>query len=468
MATGSRPPLDLASVPSNPTRKRGVPERRNRGCGAGSVAIIGGGIAGLASAHFLAEAGADVTLFESSKQYGGLGTFFEYDGVCLDRFYHVILPTDEHLLALLETLGIRESVYWSDTSLGFFYGNELYDLNTPLDLLRFKPAAFTDRIRLGLTALYASHVAKPDPLDDITVEAWLTKLSGKRAFDRLWRPLLEAKFGDAYHKIPALWYWASFNREKGTKKEVKGYLRGGYKGLTDKLVESLAKRGVTLRLESPVEQLDLHADGRPTLTIDGQSHTFDRVISTVPMSLFQQMARTGTVADALGAVDANIDYQGVLNVVVLLKRSLTKHYWIPVVDSGVPFQGIVETTKAIDLADSGGYHLVYLLNYVHRSSALFARDAEDVQREYVDALLNLIPDLTRDDVVDAVVFKAPFVEPLYTPGYGKRKPPAELVPGRVYLATTTQIYPDVTAWNSSTGLAQRVVAKMLETAKAGA
>jgi hypothetical protein len=60
------------------------------------------------------------------------------------------------------------------------------------------------------------------------------------------------------------------------------------------------------------------------------------------------------------------------------------------------------------------------------------------------------------------VFRAPFVEPLYSLGYEKRKPPHELVPGRVFLANTAQIYPDVTSWNSSVGVAKRVSNLLLE------
>ena len=39
-------------------------------------------------------------------------------------------------------------------------------------------------------------------------------------------------------------------------------------------------------------------------------------------------------------------------------------------------------------------------------------------------------------------------------------PPIALVPGRVYLATTAQVYPEVTSWNGSAGLALRVADQM--------
>jgi hypothetical protein len=36
-----------------------------------------------------------------------------------------------------------------------------------------------------------------------------------------------------------------------------------------------------------------------------------------------------------------------------------------------------------------------------------------------------------------------------------------LVRDRVYLATTTQVYPDVTSWNGATGLVNRTVDQMI-------
>ena len=61
------------------------------------VAILGGGIAGLASAYHLARAGAAPVVFEASDHLGGLGATFEHEGAILDRFYHVLLDSDEDL-----------------------------------------------------------------------------------------------------------------------------------------------------------------------------------------------------------------------------------------------------------------------------------------------------------------------------------------------------------------------------------
>ena len=70
------------------------------------VAIAGGGIAGLASAHFLLRAGCIPVIFEAANQLGGLGTYFEHAGFSFERFYHVILDSDADLLELIDELGL--------------------------------------------------------------------------------------------------------------------------------------------------------------------------------------------------------------------------------------------------------------------------------------------------------------------------------------------------------------------------
>src|SRR5262245_54004270 len=187
----------------------------------GRVAVIGGGIAGLSAAHFLAAAGARVTLYEASDQLGGLGTFFDWRGIHLERFYHCMLPSDRHLLALLKDIGLEQRAYWKETGFGFMRNGRLYGLNTPAELLRFDVLPFVDRLRVGVTGLWGS-LRSSKGMDDVTCEAWLTGLSGRRAFDSFWKPMMRAKFGDRYHEVPALWFWTRFNREKGGKKERKG------------------------------------------------------------------------------------------------------------------------------------------------------------------------------------------------------------------------------------------------------
>lgn len=439
--------------PSGPAN--GTPER---------VAVIGGGIAGLACSHYLSKAGAHVTLFEASDQFGGLGTFFHYRDTCLEKFYHCMLPGDDHLMSLLGDLGIQDRVYWRTAEFGFMHNGKLFGLNTPLELLAFKPLSFISRIRVGVAALYMSYIPSTG-LDNVSAEKWLTRLCGRKAFELFWKPMFQAKFGDSYHEVPALWLWTRFNREKGTKKEVKGYIRGGYRYLTDMLVGSLSSRGAVLRLNAPVHSLSLDAQGRPVVRDHESSYTFDRVVVTTPLAHLRTFSGNGTMAPWIRRVRPDIDYQGVVNVVLVLRRGLTPYYWVAAMDGQSPFQGIVESSVLLESEDTGGHHLVYLMNYLHRTDPRFNAPDEQIINKAVQGLRALFPDLEESDIIDRFVFRAPFVEPLYTLGYLAKKPPEELVKGRVYLATASQVYPAVTSWNSSVGLAQRVSTQVLQTAQ---
>ncbi len=425
------------------------------------IAVIGGGIAGMAAAHFLTESGAKVTLFEASDKLGGLGTFFPYRDKFLEKFYHCVLPGDNELLEIVKFLKLESDVYWRTAEFGFISKGRLFGLNTPLELLKFKLLPFSDRIRIGLTALWGS-ITRGKKLDQITTVQWLTNLSGKRAFEVFWKPMLQAKFGNRYHEVPALWFWMRFNREKGTKKEVKGYIRGGYKHLTDRLSASLIERGAEIHLNAPISSLDLGEDGKPVISISGEAISFDRVIFCAPLFFLHKMAAKGRILEWTRRVDSSIDAQGVVNVVLLLKRAITPYYWVAAIDEDVPFQGIVESSVLLERADTAGYHLIYLMNYCHRTEPLFQREDGEIADEYVAGLRRLFPQIEESDIVERFVFKAPFVETLYTLGYLQRKPPEELVPGRVFLATTSQVYPEITSWEGSTRLAKKVSQLILE------
>lgn len=432
-----------------------------------SVGIVGGGIAGLATAWRLTVAGCRVTVFEAGDSLGGLGDSFKHGEDALERFYHCMLPTDRHLLALLGEIGLGEAPVWRETSFGILTDGALYRLNTPADLLRFAPLSIVDRARVGMTGVWG-RLRPSRGLDEMSCESWLSGLSGRSAFERFWKPMLEAKFGDRYHDVPALWFWARFNREKGAKVERKGYPRGGYRRIIDRLAELLQTRGATIRMREPVQSLSLSPEGLPELGLREGKVRFDQVVYAGPNAMLPRLADAAGLGVAAPDLGSHIDMQGVINVVLLLRRRLTPHYWVATVDAGVPFHGIVETTTLIDPDQIGGAHLIYLTRYLHRDEPGFRDSDASVFQQYWRALKALFPDLTEADLITRHVFRSPYVEPIYHLGYQRRKPRVTLVPGRVYLATTAQVYPDVTSWNGSCRLAESVAMTALaDAAKQG-
>ncbi|HEX6929453.1 MAG TPA: FAD-dependent oxidoreductase, partial [Gammaproteobacteria bacterium] len=79
-----------------------------------SVVVIGGGLAGLACAVALADAGIPVRLFEGSKSFGGRAQSIvdETTGETVDIGPHVLTSEHRNMLALLRRLGTDDRVRW--------------------------------------------------------------------------------------------------------------------------------------------------------------------------------------------------------------------------------------------------------------------------------------------------------------------------------------------------------------------
>jgi len=422
-----------------------------------NVAVLGGGISGLVSTYRLLQKGNRVTLFEATDELGGLGGTFQHEGHTMEQFYHVMLNTDEHLLGLLKELDLGDETTWTETKMGFLYGKTLYPFNTPIDLLGFGGLSFIGRLR---TAFGGAYIAKllndPKGLDQISVSEWLEGIFGAEVFAQLWRPLLRAKFGDMYENVPAYWFWTRLRREKGSAKEVKGYVNGGYRRIADRLRTEIRRMGGAIRMRTPITAIQ-EAPQAIRIDSEGRSESFDSVVSTLALPLLRQIVR-GRLDESIPR--QKVAYQGVVNAVAILKKRLQPNYWDAIVQKGFPFQGLVETTHVVPMSQTGGRHLVYLLNYCGKDSDTFRHLDADVRFQALKSMKSFNAKFNQDWVEDIKVFRAPFVEPVWPLGYMNSKPRMRCGDSRLYLATTAQCYPQVNSWNTMVGIAGDVAARM--------
>lgn len=418
-----------------------------------SVAVIGGGISGLASAVHLSRLGHPVTLFEADGHLGGLAVTFPYRNGHLEKFYHCILPSDDALIELIREVGLEKDLIWRQTGMGFMHRGTVYPMNTAMDLMRFSPLSILDRLRLGLMGVRARYNGMADRLDEIAVDEWIRRQVGERAFDVMWKPLLEAKIGDGYASIPALWLSSRLSREKNTKQEVKGCLRRGYRSLVVAIEDTLRRNGATIRLNTRLEAIEQDGD-RMVLRAGDERMTFDSVVGTSPLGQFQRMTESLDLPATLREID--LDYQGVVSAVFTMREPLTPYYWMPVVDSGAMSQGIIEMSNLVPLVRSDGLYITYLVNYTHRSGELFAMDDDELLARYRADLERLFPEAAAS-IEDAFLFRAPFVEPIWPLGYRSIRPDPSVIPGRLYLASTAQVYPRVNSWNSCCEVVRELV-----------
>lgn len=483
-----------------------------------NIAIVGSGFLGLTLALRLAETGAQVTLFESADQIGGLASAWEIGNVVWDKHYHVTLASDKYTRKIVEELGLGDEFNWVETKTGFYTGGELYSMSDTMEFLRFPPLGFISKLRLGATIFFASRVKDWKSLEKIAVETWLTRLSGKKTFEKIWKPLLKAKLGEAYKQTSAAFIWATIQRmyaarKSGLKKEMFGYVSGGYARVLERFGEVLVEKGVEVRLNTRVESVkrldngqiristpkarrrndvkgrvmphktkygmlqtaavvapgfsgaflsepDLRSNGGPRFSKNGSSDTFDKVILTCPSNVAAKIAPQLTKVEKQNL--KNIRYQGIVCASVLMKCSLSNFYVTNITDEA-PFTGVIEMSALVDKKEFGRNALVYLPKYVAPDDELFEKSDEDIERIFLNGLEAMYPHFRKKDVLAFKVSRVRHVFPLPVLNYSRDLPSTKTSIDGLYVVNSTHIVNGTLNVNETVQLAERFLEEKFTT-----
>ncbi len=176
------------------------------------IAVVGGGVAGLAAAAALAAAGRSVCLFEARRRLGGrAGSYYdEAGGQWIDYCQHVSLGCCTELDALFRRTGLADC-FRTYRRLHFFTPDgmrcdlePLCWLPAPLHLLPALLAwrALRLRERLALAnCLWRLLRCPPDQGPD-TFESWLVRQNQPAAVvERFWQPVLVSALGESLGRV---------------------------------------------------------------------------------------------------------------------------------------------------------------------------------------------------------------------------------------------------------------------------
>lgn len=426
--------------------------------------VVGGGLLGLTLAHRLAQAGHSVTVLEGAPSLGGLASAWQVGDVTWDRFYHVVMLSDRYLRGLLDELGIGQEIEWRVTRTGFFTGKGLYTLNNALDYLRFPALGLIDKVRLAATILYMARIKDGAPLEDVPLADWLIRLSGRRVFEQIWRPLLAAKLGDNYRKASASFIWSYARRfyaarQGGMKTEMFGYVRGGYARILERFSEVLEAEGVAIETGTPVQRVRA-IDGGLEVQARGRTRRFDRVAITVAAPLAAQIC-DGLSAEERHRLDS-VTYNGVICASLLLRRPLGGYYLTYITDPSIPFTAVIEMSSLVDAGRHfGGNALVYLPRYVTADDPFWRLSDAEVEERFRAGLRTIYPDLREEEVLAVRVARARQVYAVTTLGYSRRLPPMQASLPGVWIVNSAHIVNASLAVNETVALAESVLPSLL-------
>jgi protoporphyrinogen oxidase len=439
------------------------------------VAIVGAGVAGLVAGRELARRGHSVTLYERWPDVAGQASAFDLgNGVWIDRYYHHLFQSDSDMIALHEEL-LPGELEWHTSSVGIWARGRVWPFVSPLDLLNYRPLPLVDRLRLGYSVLRLTARTDWERMDDIGALEWLRKASGDRALASVWTPLMLGKFGADSERVPLAWLWSKFRlrrklRGSGATKEQLGYPRGSFRAICQALAAEIRKLGGEIVVDREVVQVRedngyvLQCAGPGAYrrrvgqspaepALDGRA---EAVLFTTPTFVTRRL--TDWPADYLRRLD-DWTYETAVVLLLELRRPFSTTYWTNIADTTVPFLGLVEHTNLVP-AERYPARYLYVSNYVAGGDPLTGMNTEELLRHYVAALGQMNPRFDQHDVQRYWSFREEAAQPV--PRIGNRHRILSFASPRrgLYLANTTQIYPEDRGTNYSARLGREVAGQI--------
>lgn len=427
------------------------------------VIVIGGGVAGLGAAYELLNLGHEVVLYEAGDRFGGQVRTFEIGGGRIEYFYHHLFRSDTTVVELIDALGLGDDLEWIESSVGLAAEGRNYPFNGPFDLLRFTRVSLITRLRLGLAALWLRRISDWRRYEGQRASDWIRRAVGRRGYDAVWGPLLRAKFGRHADDISMVWFWGKIylrfaSRDEGLfAKERLGYLRGSFGRLVDALVEDARARGATLAVDAPVDRIVVE-DGRAVgVERQGRVERADIVIATTPSMIFRRLLPSlATEHRQYDALLERVRYQWATVLMLALDRPLSEIYWLTMTDDDCPFVVAVEQTNFVPPERYGGRHVVYFSNYADPGDPVVEASVEAVLDRYEPYIKRINPAFERSWIRGQWLFKDRAGQPIVDAHYHEAIPPHRTPIEGLWLANTTQIYPEDRGQNYSIRMGRRV------------
>ena len=405
------------------------------------IAIIGAGPMGLGVAYYLGKQGVPVTVFEAGDRVGGMTASFDFDGIEIERFFHFLCATDWDYFEILEELGLKDKLCWTNTRMGYFYNGKLSNWGDPWSLLTFPGLSMIEKARYAFKVLYCKGLKNFDHLDKQHATSWLKKWLGQHAYDVLWDPLMSLKFYELKDLPSAAWIAARVQRVAYSReslfKEKTGYLEGCSEVLMKAMVAAIEKQGSKVKLSQPIREV-VSAEGRVTgIRVGDEVQQFDAVISTVPIPYVSKLV------PGLPPVDheklARIKNVGVVCLMFKLDRKFSPYFWLNINMPEMKMPGIIEYTNLNPM--NGVDHILYVPYYMPQTNPKYQWSNERFYEEVISVFKTIRPEFDRSWIKSFHASRYFHAQPVCEPGYLSMLPPMKSSLRGFFMADTSYYYP---------------------------
>ena len=275
----------MSSTPSNPRL---------------TVAIIGGGLAGISAGSALADAGYRVELFERRPYLGGRASSYEHPGTgeVVDNCQHVLLGCCTNLIDFYKRIGVEQQIRWYDEITFVLPGGRSSVLKpsflpAPMHagpaFLASRVLGLRDKVAISRALLALMPALPPDDGQDFLT--WLRRHHQTRqAIDRFWAPVLISALNEDLDRV-SVRYAALVFRDSFLKSAEAGRMGLPAVPLSQLYGEAasyIEGHGGKVHLRASVDSIATADDGI-ILCVGGEQIRADYAVLATPFSQLEKL-----------------------------------------------------------------------------------------------------------------------------------------------------------------------------------
>jgi squalene-associated FAD-dependent desaturase len=406
-----------------------------------TVAIAGGGLAGLAAGCALAEAGFQVTLFERRPYLGGRASSYQHPGTgeVVDNCQHVLLGCCTNLLDFYDRAGVQDKIRWYDKLTFLEPGGRASviapsglpaPLHTAPAFLRAHCLTLGDKLGIGRAMAVLARSAPADRGESFM--DWLKRHGQtEQAIERFWKTILVSALNEELDQI-SVPYAAQVVRESFLKSASAGRMGIPTVPLTDlyrTAGDYIKARGGEIQLRAGVESWRSENSG-VAVTIGGQERKFDYLLLAVPFDVLGKMLPDDQAAAPLAASLAQFTTSPITGIHLWFDRQITDLDHAVLLDRTV--QWMFHKSRLIDARGKGGGSYIELV--VSCSRSLVEKSKGEIVVMALKESQEFFPGARGAKLLKSTVIKEVHATYSAWPGVDQYRPESATAWPRVFLA----------------------------------
>jgi len=381
--------------------------------GTPSVAVVGGGLAGLAAGCALAGAGFRVTLLERRPYLGGRASSYEHPGTgeVVDNCQHVLLGCCTNLVDFYRRIGVEEKIRWFDRLVFLEPGGRQSVISpswlpapfhTAPSFLGADSLSFRDKLAIARAMLAITAGLPPETEENFL--AWLRRHGQTaRAIERFWKVVLVSALNEDLDRM-SVHYAAQVFRESFLKSPAAGRMGIPTVPLTELYgagADYIRARGGEVLLRAAVESFQPEPD-TVRLGHAGREVRADFAVLAVPFDALARLLPEAQETGPLRRQLARFETSPITGIHLWFDRQITELEHAVLLDRTI--QWMFHKSKLVRRADSepGGSYVELV---VSSSKALVEKPKNEIEEMALRELREFFPGASEAKLVKSTVIK---------------------------------------------------------------